>query len=84
MKFFKQKAYTSSVSLSNHSNKPLTLHIEPWGSQLTMPHGSTFQIVAGAQVQGEIEVHYQENDILVWSWEGSILTVFVDGTEIFW
>ena len=49
-----------------------------------MPHGSTFQIVAGAQVQGEIEVHYQENDILVWSWEGSILTVFVDGTEIFW
>ena len=53
MKFFKQKAYTSSVSLSNHSNKPLTLHIEPWGSQLIMPHGSTFQIVAVAQVQGE-------------------------------
>ena len=83
--FTKQQkiVYKSSISLSNNTNKPLTLHIEPWGSQIPMPPDSTFQIVAVAQEQGELEIDYQENDILVWAWRSSILTVFSNGAEIF-
>lgn len=59
-------AYKSSFSISNQSNKPFTLHVEPWGEQIPMPAGSTFQVLAAAKEEGEMEIEYKENDILVW------------------
>jgi hypothetical protein len=75
-------AYKSTISIINKTERPLTFHLEPWGRQLPMPAGSRFQVVAEAKQQGEIEIEYEENDILVWGWQGSILTIFSNGREI--
>jgi hypothetical protein len=75
-------AYKCSVSISNETSRPLTFHLEPWGEQFPMPPGSTFQVVAEAKKQGEIEIVYEENDVLVYGWEGSVLSIFSNGKEI--
>ena len=75
-------AYKNSTTISNQSNRPLTLHVEPWGEQIPMPAGSRFQLVAVAKEQGEMEIQFEENDVLVWGWTGSVLTVFSNGKEM--
>ena len=74
--------YECSISISNRSNGPLTLHLEPWGEQFSMPVSSTFQVKAEATEQGEMEIQYEEHAILVWGWTGSILTVLLNGKEL--
>ena len=74
-------AYKSFISICNRTNKQITLHVEPWGKQIPMPADSSFQVVAEAREPGELEIQYEENDILVWGWTGSILTIFANGRE---
>ncbi|HEY7546414.1 MAG TPA: hypothetical protein VID27_16110 [Blastocatellia bacterium] len=75
-------AYKSSISIANRTDRGLTFQVEPWGEQIPMPPGTAFQVVAEAKQQGEIEIEYKENDVLVWGWTGSVLTVFSNSREI--
>ena|ERR1044071_10460945 len=71
--------YKSIVSISNSSDKEITFHLEPWGEQRTMPPGGRFQVVLEANEPGEVEVEYEQDNILVWGWSGSVATVYPDG-----
>ena len=75
-------SYKSSISITNESNRPLTFHLEPWGEQTPMPVGSTLPVKAEAKEQGEMQIQYKENEILVWGWTGSVLTVMTNGKEV--
>jgi hypothetical protein len=75
-------AYKTSISISNLRDKEVTFHLEPWGDQIPMPAGCTFQIIAEARDQGEFEIQYEEDNTIIWGWSGSILTVYCNGQAI--
>lgn len=75
-------SYKTSLSISNLRDKEIIFHLEPWGEQISMPIGATFQIIAEAKKPGEVEIQYEEDNIIVWGWEGSVLNVFCNGKEI--
>lgn len=75
-------AYKTSISIENSRDKEVMFHLEPWGDQIPMPAGSKFQIIAEAKDQGELEIQYEEDNILVWGWTGSILSVYCDEHEL--
>jgi hypothetical protein len=75
-------AYKTSISIENARDKEVIFHLEPWGDQIPMPAGCKFQIFAEAKEQGELEIQYEEDNILVWGWSGSIVSVYCDGQVV--
>ena len=75
-------AYQTSISIENLRDKEVMFHLEPYGEQIPMPAGCKFQIVAKAKEQGELEIQYEEDNILVWGWTGSVVYVYCDGQEM--
>lgn len=78
----KEMAHISSINISNASGKEVIFHLEPWGEQIKMPAGFTFNIIAESEQDGSFEVEYGEGEIIVWAWPGAIVKVFCDGKEI--
>ena len=78
----KEMAHTSSINISNASDREIIFHLEPWGEQIKMVLGSTFNIVAESEQQGSFEVEYGEGEIIVWAWPSAIVKVFCDGKEV--
>ena len=74
--------HTTSIYISNASDKEVIFHLEPWGEQIKMPIGSKFNIVAESEQEGSFEVEYGEGEIIVWAWPSAIVQVFCDGKEI--
>ena len=75
-------SYKTSFSIANLRNKEITFYLEPWGEQISMSTRATFQIVAEAKQQGEVEIQYAEDGIVVWGWAGSVLNVFCNGEAL--
>lgn len=75
-------SYKTSLSIANLREREIVLYLEPWGEQIAMPTGVTFQIVAKAERQGDVEIQYEEEGIVVWGWEGSVLDVFCNGKAV--
>jgi hypothetical protein len=72
-------AFKTSIRIENSRNKEMSFYLEPWGEEIPMPPGCTFQIIAEAIQQGEMEVQYEEDRITVRGWSSSILKVYCEG-----
>ena len=76
------QAYTTSLRVCNAHALPITLHLEPWGEQYTMPPEATFLVVARGPEGDALEVECAEDHIVLYGWPGSVVTLFHAGKEV--
>ena len=76
------KDYTMSLRVCNAYAVPITLYLEPWGEQYTMPPEATFLVVARGPEGDALEVACAEDHIAVYGWPGSVVTLFHAGKEM--
>ena len=74
--------YTTSLRVCNAHASPITLHLEPWGEQYTMPPEATFVVVARGPEGDALEVECAEEHIVLYGWPGSVVTLFHAGKEV--
>ena len=74
--------YTTSLRVCNAHAFPITLYLEPWGEQYTMPPEATFLVVARGPAGDALEVECAEDRIVLYGWPGSVVTLFHAGKEV--
>jgi hypothetical protein len=74
--------YTTSLRVCNAHAFPITLHLEPWGEQYTMPPEATFVVVARGPEGDALEMECAEDHIILYGWPGSVVTLFHAGKEV--
>ena len=75
------KEYTTSLRVCNAHALPITLHLEPWGEQYTMPPKATFLVFTRGPEGDALEVECAEDRIVIYGWPGSVVTLFHAGKE---
>ena len=73
---------STSVVLTNSKEKDLLLCLEPWGDQYVMPPGASFRVLIRGPRDGDLEVDYAENQITIYGWSGSVISVLHNGAEL--
>src|SRR5215213_8218435 len=74
--------YQSALDITNARGSILMFNLEPWGEQIEMPSGATFNVTAEAEQQGSFEIEHGENEITLWAWPSAVVKVFCEGDEI--
>ena len=74
--------HTQRLRVSNIYSEPITLCLEPWGDEISIPSNVSFEIVAEGPKGDHLEVTYEERRVSVYGWSGSILSVFHDGERL--
>jgi hypothetical protein len=74
-----QSRHIQRLRVSNFYSEPVTLCLEPWADELSIPPKVSFEIVAEGPEGDYLEVAYEELRITAYGWSGSILSVFHDG-----
>jgi hypothetical protein len=74
--------YTTSLRVCNAHASPITLYLEPWGEQYTMPPETTFVVVACGPVGDVLEVECAAEHIVLYGWPGSVVTLFQAGKKV--
>ena len=74
--------YTTSLRVCNAHARPITLYLEPWGEQYTMPPEATFVVVARGPEGDALEVECAAEHIVLYGWPGSVVTLFHAGKEV--
>lgn len=71
------------ISCINGTSKVMLLIIEPWGEEYSLDPGVSVDVVGqeGA-IDGILEVEYFDKGIIFYGWEGSVVSVFINGQEI--
>ena len=74
--------YKSSVQVTNSFKDSKLLILEPWAEEFEMLSGETFEFVGEGEKEGNFEVEFSENAIIVFGWESSTVKIFCDGEKI--
>ena len=74
-------SFESSISVTNSANRSVILYLEPWGDQFEMLPATTLCLIARAVQPGSFEIEHLEDEIIVWAWTGSVVSVFSEGNE---
>jgi len=67
---------TESIVIRNLRAQTVKMYLEPWGDELPLVPGVTYQIQARGPATHSLELDLIEEGIVVHSWTGSLLTVF--------
>lgn len=71
------------IICSNGTSAPLLLIIEPWAEEYWIaPHSSVDVIAEGDDEAGTLEMEHVEQGIVIYAWQGSIISVIKDGTPL--
>jgi hypothetical protein len=60
----------------------LTFSLEPWGEQYRLAPEETFEIVARGPEGDTLEVEFADDQIILYGWPGSVVTLLHKGTEL--
>ena len=74
--------YKASIQVTNSFKDSKLLILEPWAEEFEMHSSKTFEFIGEGEKEGKFEVELNENTIVVFAWESSIVKVFCDGQEI--
>jgi hypothetical protein len=74
--------HTQRLRVSNIYSEPITLCLEPWGDEISIPSNVSFEIVAEGPKGDHLEVTYEERRVSVYGWSGLILSVFHNGERL--
>jgi hypothetical protein len=67
---------------TNTSHDVIDFVIEPEGDIVQMPPGATYQVIAEGPSTGKLVTRETEEQVTVYAWPGSTLTVTCDGEVI--
>ena len=70
--------HTQHLRISNDYSEPITLCLEPWADEISIPSKANFEIEAEGPKGDHLEVSCEERRISVYGWSGSTLSVFHD------
>jgi hypothetical protein len=71
--------YVERIRIQNAYAHPLTIHVEPWGDEIPMAVGETYELVARGPAGDCLHLAIEESHIFVYGWSGSVISVFCDG-----
>jgi hypothetical protein len=71
-----QSHFCQRLGIRNLFAEPVTLCLEPWGDELSVPPKASYVIVAEGPGGAHLQVEYGEGRISVYGWSGSTLSVF--------
>ena len=74
--------YVASLRVCNAHSVALTFCLEPWGEQYPMAPEAIFDVVARGPKGDSLEVEFTAEQIVLYGWPGSTVTVFHEGTEL--
>jgi hypothetical protein len=74
--------YKSSIKIRNSSRNIKQLFLEPWGEAFEIPSGKTFEFVGTSAKNGNFEVEFTEDEIIVFAWVGSNVKVYCEDKEL--
>jgi len=74
-----QSRNVQRLRISNSYSKHVSLCLEPWADELSMPPNVSFEIVAEGPEGDYLQVVHEESRTTVHGWSGSVLSVFHDG-----
>jgi hypothetical protein len=76
------KEYVTSLRVYNSRSMALTFSLEPWGEQYKLAPEETFEIVARGPEGDSLEVEFADDQIILYGWPGSVVTLLYKGTEL--
>jgi hypothetical protein len=76
------KEYVASLRIYNSRSITLTFSLEPWGEQYKLAPEETFEVVARGPEGDSLEVAFADDQIILYGWPGSVVTLFHKGTEL--
>lgn len=72
------------VMCGNGTKKTILLIVEPWAEEYLLEPGQSVDVIGkGGVAEGVFEVEYFDGGLIVYGWEGSVLSVFNNGVEVF-
>jgi hypothetical protein len=76
------KEYATALRVCNSRSRAVTFSLEPWGEQYTLAPAETFDVVARGPEGDALEVEFADDQIILYGWPGSVITLFHKGTEL--
>ena len=76
------KEYVTSLRVYNSRSIALTFSLEPWGEQYRLAPEETFEIVARGPEGDSLEVEFADDEIILYGWPGSVVTLFHKGMAL--
>ena len=70
-------------TITNSSEKPLTVWLEPWGQDLQVAPGQSLDIVARSPSEGRLEVVNADDAVAVYAWPEATIQTFSQGELIY-
>ena len=68
--------HRSSVDITNRSEVPMTLYVEPWGDEFRLQPSEGLRVDVLAPTARAIPISYGENSVTVEGWEGAVAEVW--------
>ena len=71
-----------TYTLTNEESAVRTLILEPWAEEFDLLTGSVIRLDVSAPRAGFLETKVREGYIVVWAWQGCLVTVTLDGLDV--
>jgi ribosomal protein L21E len=72
-----------TIFIDNYSGNLSKLILEPWTDEVDIKKGDTVTVVGnGPVLKAGLEVEYKGNRLVIYGWNGSSLTVYVNGKNV--
>ena len=68
--------------VTNSSNTPLVLCVEPWANEIMMEPGKAYLAVFDGPEGKFLTVEWRKDSITLYGWSGSVAQVLLEGTEV--
>ncbi len=68
--------HRSSVDITNRSDGPMTLYVEPWGDEFELQPSEVLRVDVLAPTVRSIPISYGDNSVTVEGWEGAVAEVW--------
>jgi hypothetical protein len=71
------------LALTNGGPTELTVMIEPWGEVHEVRPGEAIEVRVEGPGSNHLEVHYSRDEVAFFGWEGSVVSVWRAGRELY-
>lgn len=71
-----------SLRLMNSRATELKLVLEPWGEEYAFPSGAGLEVIAQGPRTGFLEFDLGDEQITIFGWPGSVISLYLDGVEL--
>jgi hypothetical protein len=72
----------TNLRVRNGRTAPMTLCLEPWGEIYTVGPGAAVEVVAHGPEGDRLEVEHGADQVTIYGWPGSTVSLFQDGVEL--